>query len=173
MKPRSWLVYTQRRSNSERHRVQELCESRGGRPGLSILMNFTVSVDVKQHRTVLRYWSQFVPNMSTDIRGREALHHHHHSERLKFHRNWVQVKDSCDSVSSLWSVLLEHCYFQTHRRTCKSTQRPWLFLLTSLCAVLLEHCYFQTHRRTCKSTHRHWLFSSCPPAVVYQRCVSC
>ena len=30
-------------------RVQELCESRGGRPGLSVLMSFTVSVDVKQH----------------------------------------------------------------------------------------------------------------------------
>ena len=28
---------------------QELCESRGGRPGLSVLMNLTVSVDVKQH----------------------------------------------------------------------------------------------------------------------------
>ena len=30
-------------------RVQELCESRGGRPGLSVLMNLMVSVDVKQH----------------------------------------------------------------------------------------------------------------------------
>ena len=30
-------------------RVQELCESRGGRPGLSILMSLTVSVAVKQH----------------------------------------------------------------------------------------------------------------------------
>ena len=30
-------------------RVQELCESRGGRPGLSILTSLTVSVDVKQH----------------------------------------------------------------------------------------------------------------------------
>ena len=30
-------------------RVQELCESRGGRPGLSVLMSFTVSVDVKEH----------------------------------------------------------------------------------------------------------------------------
>ena len=30
-------------------RVQELCESRGGRPGLSVLMSITVSVDVKQH----------------------------------------------------------------------------------------------------------------------------
>ena len=27
--------------------VQELCESRGGRPGLSILMSLLVSVDVK------------------------------------------------------------------------------------------------------------------------------
>ena len=30
-------------------RVQELCESRGGRPVLSVLMSLTVSVDVKQH----------------------------------------------------------------------------------------------------------------------------
>ena len=32
-----------------RFRVQELCESRGGRPGLSVLTSLTVSVDVKQH----------------------------------------------------------------------------------------------------------------------------
>ena len=47
--------------------VQELCESRGGRPGLSVLTNLLVSVDVKLHCTMLRHWSQLVPNMSTDI----------------------------------------------------------------------------------------------------------
>ena len=31
------------------NRVQELCESRGGRTGLSVLMSLTVYVDVKQH----------------------------------------------------------------------------------------------------------------------------
>ena len=30
-------------------RVQELCESRSGRPGLPVLMSLMVSVDVKQH----------------------------------------------------------------------------------------------------------------------------
>ena len=30
-------------------RVQELRESRGGRPGLSVLISLTVSVEVKQH----------------------------------------------------------------------------------------------------------------------------
>ena len=30
-------------------RVQDLCESRGGRPGRPVLMNLMVSVDVKQH----------------------------------------------------------------------------------------------------------------------------
>ena len=30
-------------------RVQELCESRGGLPGLPVLMSLMVSVDVKQH----------------------------------------------------------------------------------------------------------------------------
>ena len=34
-------------------RVQEPCESRGGRPGLSVLMSLTVSVDVKQVNMVL------------------------------------------------------------------------------------------------------------------------
>ena len=38
-------------------------------------MSLTVSVDVKKHWTMLRHWSQFVPDMSTDIRGHEALHH--------------------------------------------------------------------------------------------------
>ena len=38
------------------HIVQELCESRGGRPaGLSVLTSLLVSVDVKQHRTMLRH----------------------------------------------------------------------------------------------------------------------
>ena len=44
---------------------QELCESRGGRPGLPVLMSLTVSLDAKQPWTMLTHWSQFVPNMST------------------------------------------------------------------------------------------------------------
>jgi len=47
--------------------VQELCESRGGRPGLSVLTSLLVSVDVKIYCTVLWHWSQLVPNMSHDI----------------------------------------------------------------------------------------------------------
>ena len=49
--------------------VQELCESRGGRPGLSVLTSLLVSVDVKLYWTMLRHWSQLVPNMSTNIWG--------------------------------------------------------------------------------------------------------
>ena len=47
--------------------VQELCESRGGGPGLSVLTSLLVSVDVKIYCTVLRHWSQLVPNMFHDI----------------------------------------------------------------------------------------------------------
>ena len=47
--------------------VQELCESRGGRPELSVLTSLLVSVDVKNYSTVLRHWSQLVPNMSNNI----------------------------------------------------------------------------------------------------------
>ena len=49
--------------------VQELCESRGGRPGLSVLTSLLVSVDVKNYWTMLRHWSHLVLNMSTDIWG--------------------------------------------------------------------------------------------------------
>ena len=49
--------------------VQELCESQGGRPGLSVLTSLLVSVDVKIYCTVLWHWSQLVPNMSHDIWG--------------------------------------------------------------------------------------------------------
>ena len=52
--------------------VQELCEGRGGCPGLSVLTSLLVSVDVKLYWTMLRHWSQLVPNMSTDIWGHEA-----------------------------------------------------------------------------------------------------
>jgi len=41
------------------------CESRGGRPGLSVLISLMpVSVDVKQYSTMSTHWSQLVPNMS-------------------------------------------------------------------------------------------------------------
>ena len=33
----------------DHRRVQKLCESRGGRPGLPVLVSLMVSVDVKQH----------------------------------------------------------------------------------------------------------------------------
>ena len=49
--------------------VQELCEGRGGRPGLSVLTSLLVSVDVKIYWTMLRHWSQLFPNMSTDTWG--------------------------------------------------------------------------------------------------------
>ena len=48
--------------SAQEGRVQELCESRGGRPGLPVLMSLTVSVDVKQQWTMHTHWSQFVPN---------------------------------------------------------------------------------------------------------------
>ena len=48
-------------------------ESRDGCAGLSVLTRLMVSVDVKQHSTMLTHWPQIVPNMSADIPGHEAL----------------------------------------------------------------------------------------------------
>ena len=85
-------------------RVQELCESRGGCPELSVLMSLMVSVDVKQHWTMHMHWSQFVPNMSADIQWHEALHHHHHILKLC----WLSVCDFKKFSLFLKSLLVLH-----------------------------------------------------------------
>ena len=59
------VLYKKSNQQQWQLRVQGPCESRGGHPGLPVLMNLTVSVDVKQHWTVHTHGSQFVPNMST------------------------------------------------------------------------------------------------------------
>ena len=59
------------------NRVQELCESRGGRPGLPVLTSLVVSVDVKLYWTMLTHSSQLVPNMST---ASEDIKQHNRTE---------------------------------------------------------------------------------------------
>ena len=50
----------------ERLRAQELCESRGGRPGLPVPKKATVSVDVKQHSTNQATDQPLPPTFSPD-----------------------------------------------------------------------------------------------------------
>ena len=42
---------------SQSSELQELCESRDGRPGFSVLTSLMVSVDVKQYWNMLTHWS--------------------------------------------------------------------------------------------------------------------
>ena len=48
--------------------VQELCESRGGRPGLSVLTSLLVSVDVK-----IRHWSYL--SLICQLTSEDIKHH--------------------------------------------------------------------------------------------------
>ena len=80
--------------------VQELWESRGGRPGLSVLTSLLVSVDVKIYWTVLRHWSQLVPNMSTDIWETLSINSSTSFNFIMFGRTWVLGK-----WSQFYSVL--------------------------------------------------------------------
>ena len=76
--------------------VQELCESPGGHPGLSILPSFLVSVDVKLYWTMLQHWSQLVPNMSTDIQGHQA----------------TQQQQCQQGACHIWELLLQPFSYQ-------------------------------------------------------------
>ena len=88
-------------------RVQELCESRGGRPGLSVLTSLMVTVDLKQHWTMLWHWSQFVPDMSTDFRGHEALLHLQTQWSLNC-MSWLKAK--------LWVFLWQNTLLCMHHQ---------------------------------------------------------
>ena len=60
------------------NRVQELCESRGGRPGLPVQMSLTmVSVDVKPTLNHAHALVSLYLIFRPDIRGHEAPHLHH------------------------------------------------------------------------------------------------
>ena len=50
----------------------ELCESRGGRPGLSSLISLSVSVDVKHHGR-RRFWGMLKPEIKSDQLGGRGL----------------------------------------------------------------------------------------------------
>ena len=72
-------------------RVQKLCESRGGRPGLPVLRRLMASVHVKRDTEPClgTGHSLSLISVSTGIRGHEALnhhHHHHHHHRRRRHR---------------------------------------------------------------------------------------
>ena len=133
--------------HTDRFRVWELCESQGGRPGLPVLMSLTVSVDVKQHWTMLRHCSQFVPNMSTDIRGHEALHHrhHHHTESFIWLSDWNSLPNT-NTTAPCFNCFKSHP--EAHWRT-----------LPSVFQCLLEDSaiYFSVPSHTCGSeTDLEW-----------------
>ena len=54
-------------------RVQELCESRGGRPGLPVLMSLMVSVDLSNIEPCLRIGHSLSLIRQPDIRGLTPL----------------------------------------------------------------------------------------------------
>ena len=97
--------------------VQELCESRGGRPWLSVLTSLLVSVDVKNYWTLLRHWSQLVPNMSTDIWGHSASIHHHTSGKSPAEIAEIKSRE-VELGSHSWmdcfaAELLNSCFWDT------------------------------------------------------------
>ena len=78
-----WLLIYNYILHIQYTRVQELCESRGGCPGFSVLTSLMVSLDVKQYWTILMHWSQLVPNMSTDIRGHQATQQQRYTDSYR------------------------------------------------------------------------------------------
>ena len=65
-------------------------------------MSITVSVDAKATLNHASHWLQFVPKMSTDIRGHLALRHHHQASFTQL------LSSETKTVSFQW-------YFTVHR----------------------------------------------------------
>ena len=111
--------------------VQELCESRGGRPGLSVLTSLLASADVKFYWTMLRHWSQLVPNMSTTS---EDIKHHFITEQfLAATGNRTRVRTTPDQTLNQVSYIpaLVFLYLFTDVFICSFT-----YLFTSITCLL-------------------------------------
>ena len=130
-------------------RVQELCESRGGRPGLSVLMSLTVSVDVKQHWTVLRHWSQFVPNMSKTKTGDKTIQNKTNKQKYKNKASWLIRRKKPILRTAAMRNLLEGYSLRVGYTEVGLYLDLSLLCLTSLwCPLAFTKC----HHRTLKSS---------------------
>ena len=130
--------------------VQELCESQGGCPGLSILMNLMVSMDVKQHWTMLRHWSQFVPNMSSNIRG---------------HEFYIIIITSINYYSDNW------CTTPPHQFHLQGHSRIWS--CGGMC-LLWSQCSIGFYWPLCCGFCFYWLVGwlvRIPDASIYCKCI--
>ena len=119
--------------------VQVLCESRGGRPGLSVLTSLLVSVDVKIYWTMLWHWSQLVPNMSTDKETKMA-----HGVV------WCDV------------VLLHVCCVCIH--TCVHNVCVCMCVCVHVCALHIKRCKLGQCQCDCQEhlTHQNILSATIP-----------
>ena len=96
--------------------VQELYESQGGRPGLSVLTSLLVSVDLKLYWTLLQHWSQLVPNMLADIWGHQATLPTCSTEKARFCWGYSEhvgkMTDTCKQKAKKASeMLIKHSTF--------------------------------------------------------------
>ena len=73
-------------------RAQELCESRGGRPGLPSLIKPTVSVDVKQHSTKARVVSAAATGKADSNQGHQPFDQDQQPRELRRARRDRQIK---------------------------------------------------------------------------------
>ena len=81
-KPRLWCCH---------HSSGAVWES-SGRPGLSVLTSLLASVDVKIYWTVLRHWSQLVPNMSLHLGTLSITSSSSAAINTSFYSSIVQIK---------------------------------------------------------------------------------
>ena len=136
--------------------VWELCESQGSCPGLSILMSLMVCVGVKQHWTVLWHWSQFVPNMSTDIRGCEALHHRHqtdgHPSQIHTTEGWEWSVDIpvMQLSAVVCSLSVDFCHYKKWRMKQKRASLVCLAAFYSSMWCVCQPCHCGKQGMKCK-----------------------
>ena len=131
------------------HIVQELCESQGGCPGLSVLTSLLVSVDVKLYWTMLRHWSQLVPNVNWHLRTLSNTTYLYMyvswSSHVSLSLNvWVSgyILTHCMCI---W-MSLDPCFFVfpsecLHQWLFYHWLYVYMYVFWSICVFLSEHLY--------------------------------
>ena len=76
------------------------------------------------------HWSQFVPNMSTDVQGHEACLHHHHLHHLVLRFSWISTDGKA------WSgVCVSLQASSATRHSCSPSSVHWRPIKISTCVT--------------------------------------
>ena len=132
-------------------------------PGLSVLTSLLVSVDVKLYWTMLRHWSQLVPNVNWHLR---TLSNTTYILPIRF----LLTNSFVGRSDPAHPALLQMVHIRWHGRNTMRTGAAWWSAFTKNWSCH-SNCRVGTSAAQTVTTSRHWFQTSEKAILSFSECV--